>query len=389
MKKVLIILCLFLSSCGLHRSEAIMTDYDFKLAVIAGGTEDSEIIYYDGNYQEAGRIRLDRYFVNYGWTQFRKPVFHDGYAYLSPSRARVANYEILRMNLANGSIDYIPIETFPVEDLFLNDEKLVVIQTGTNGGLPFKRSEIPFDGSQGKVTRYSEQDLPGIYYRIPEGWIRFITTPVQKMILYDPDFNTMDEIVLGTWSHSNTEAEKDASFDAYLYDSVYMNSTLYVPVQQALWEWEESDGVWHTTQLKGYKFGLMKIKTDPLRYEIVMNENILCEDIEQLDETRIIMTGCDRQTDQIVTEDGTYYDWSNSQRQFFVFDTVTEEFSPVLKGWQPRSVQRSKDVLYSIGLNNRIHVMDPKTLEDITVIEPALDDPYTLSLLLPSDTYGE
>ncbi|MBQ9823252.1 MAG: hypothetical protein IJM63_02055 [Solobacterium sp.] len=388
MKKILLALCLFLTGCTLHRSEAVQNDYDFRLAVIDNGTTDCEITYYDSDFHELGRTVLENRHVNSSHNISAQNAFHDHYVYIPPAAGQWRQSELIRMDLNNGSIDYVPVEMFDTEALLADEEKLILIQSSSHT-IPYFRSEIPYEGSTGKVTRYKDGELPGLYYPLDEGWLRFRDTLNTSLIQYDSQFVMKDELLLGiNYLTDHGTPEEYNPWRPYGKQSVLMNGSLYVPAQQELREWNKvNEEYYEPGDFLGYKYGFMKISTDPLRYEVIENEGVVYTAIEQLDETRILMVGMTQTMTAVTEGDDTSYRYENSLPELVVFDTAAYAFDSVKTSFVPSSLSRDEEYLYVTDTDMKIHILNPVSLQELNVLDHQGSDPYSTAQIIPSKPY--
>lgn len=381
------LLCMILCGCNTLPKEPSV-NYEFTLAVIDNGPSGLEITYYDAAYQEMGRTRLPDRHVNNDYSIYRDTVYHDSFAYMAPAAGIIPHQnELIRMNLQNGQIDTVQLEDFATWDIFADDEKLQVIQSSP--AYVYWRTEIPFDGSKKTITKYSDHVDPGRYFRVKEGWIRAVSIPRNDLYLYNDDFEQLDYLSLGETYNPGEETKPQDPFNVSAYDGVYIGGSLYVPAQKENRRWEKMpDGIYEPAGFEGYTFGLMKINTDPLSYEIIGDPERMIGDIEQLDETRIILCTTVQKLRSETHGNETSYSYENSEPQLTVYDTAGGEFEDYSFAWQPQSVTRASDVLYVIDFDEVIHVLDPDTLQEIRRLDHQHSDiVYSLARLVPADSY--
>lgn len=385
MKKILLVLCLFLTGCALRRSEPVQNHFDFRIAVIDDGAAGSEVTYYDDNYQELGRTKLDNRFVNTADSVFNTVVTHDGYAYIAPARGRGNTSELIRLDLSSGSVDYVPVEIFNTEAMLGDDEKLVLIQAGRNG-MPYYRSEIPYDGSEGKVTKFKDGELPGLYFRIPSGWLRYRNAFDCRITQYDPQFSQTDEVIVGkNYNPNDGGFEENNPWNSYRNESVYLNGALFIPVRRELVSWQmNNENTYERGPYEGMEGGLMKIQTDPLRWEVYGDKDIVYSDIEALDETRILMIAARQEKSESTINGETHTIFEYTPGYLMIHSIETGEFNEFKTDWKPQSLMKDTEVLYVTDTELKIHVLDPESLQELKVIEHVSTYPAQMAQIISS-----
>lgn len=385
-KTLMIVLCLLLSAC--KQPQTVIVNYDFSLAVMENGNTGMRISYYDSEYQKLGSVLLKDRYVQPVLSVYSKPVCHEGYAYLQPFFAKGKKYEIIRTDLQNGSIDFIPLEAFDILSLYAGSDHLLAVQDGKNSAY-YWLSEINWDGSEGEVTRSPDGDLAGMWVPLKDGWLRLKNVPDSRMIRYNTSFEKTGEKIIGESAPSMSETLREEAFSYHMDDHVIMNGSVYIPVHKENHVWELNDeGGYQRKGLSGYTFGIMKTDPDTLEYEILGDSDLSYQDIEPLDEKRIILSAAHQNihTETRENEEVYYYDYS--ERQLVILDTKTGEFTSVYPEWQPMNLLRGKDVLYVTDTECNIHVLDPETLNETDVIIYTPDPDYSFAKLITSKPYG-
>ena len=371
---------LFLCGC---QPAVYDNDISWKLAVVDTGSSESVITWYNADLEPVKTDTLVGKQIVSPWQGLHPYTGYDSdYAYLLAYKDQPKNEQecgVVRISLENGTISFLPTESFTNTGLVVTDTKIAVLQHTQD--LEYYRSVLPKDGSENTITH----DLRGgrLYWPYPGGVIACSVIPPIRLFRMNEQFEetAQREIISARdYAIGGKDVWRPVSQKA-----VFQNGKLYIPVERENHTYRKVGEVYEPEEFLGISGGLMELDPETLEYTVYSSEDYISDQILLLNDTEILLSGSALAVEQNAEKEAS---GSRSEQYPVLFDCVTKTYTEWRIEYVPKDFMLGKDALYVIDSQSVIHEIDPGTREEIrkAVHHTAVTNPYgSASCLLVND----